>query len=70
MMIVWADPMRKEFPDGYLSVNFEGDKLTFADLEQISQLFGTRHIDVGCEHGTGSDPCHERVITIYGAHGL
>ena len=70
VVIIWADPTRENHPEGWVELNFTGDQLTFESLEQISHQFGTRSIDVGCEHGTGSDPCHERVITIYGAHGL
>lgn len=57
-------------PEGYLSVNFIGDSLTFDVLAKISELMGTRKIDIDCEHGCSSDPCHERVITIRGAQGL
>jgi hypothetical protein len=70
MYVVWADPARKHHPEGHVAFNFGGETLTFEMLEQVSHLFGTRCIDVGCEHGTGSDPCHESVITIYGAQGL
>jgi hypothetical protein len=69
LLIIWADSTRKNHPEGRIEFNFHG-ALTFEALEQISHQFGTRRIDVGCDHGTSSDPSHERVITIYGAHGL
>lgn len=57
-------------PDGYVVVEFRGETLTFEMLEKASVLFGTRKIDVGCDHGCASDPCHETNITFWGAKGL
>ena len=70
LLVHWADPTSKDHPEGYLSVHFEGETLSFEDLEKASKLLGTRKIDIGCEHGCSSDPCHESLITIYGAQGL
>ena len=70
MLVRWADPSDEHYPEGYVEANFSGDTLTFASLEKASVLFGTRQIDIGCEHGCASDPCHERVITFRGARGL
>ena len=57
-------------PEGYVVVEFRGKTLTFEMLEKASELFGTRKIDLGCDHGCASDPCHETNITFWGARGL
>jgi hypothetical protein len=69
LIVRWkgSDP---RFPEGYIAVNFTGDNLTFDVLEKASQLLGTRKIDISCDHGSSSDPCHERLITFWGAVGL
>lgn len=38
--------------------------ISLAILEALSEEFGTKLIDVECDRGTGSDPCHEREIYI------
>lgn len=57
-------------PEGFVVVEFHGKTLTFEMLEKASALFGTHKIDVGCDHGCASDPCHETNITFWGAKGL
>lgn len=69
MEVHWAGTSATH-PEGYISANFSGETLTFDQLKQASNIFGTHHIDIGCEHGCASDPCHERVITFWGALGL
>lgn len=48
-----------------LVLNNVGD-ISFSMLEALSEEFGTKLIDVDCDNGTGSDPCHEREIYIRG----
>jgi hypothetical protein len=69
LMVVWAggDLM---YPEGLLMVHFTGDDLTFEVLAEVSRLLGTRKINLSCDSGCSSDPCHERMIHIYGASGL
>jgi len=67
MVRAGADPIH---PEGYVVVEFRGKTLTFEMLERASRLFGSRTIDVGCDHGCASDPCHETNITFWGAKGL
>lgn len=43
---------------------------TVAQLDQLVDTLGARQIDISCDNGCSSDPCHERVLTIYGALGL
>lgn len=38
--------------------------ITFKILAALSEEFGTKRIDVNCDTGTGSDPCHDRTIVI------
>lgn len=40
--------------------------VTFEVMAALSEEFGTKLIDVSCETGTGSDPCHERALVIRG----
>lgn len=67
--LVWAGELAPTHK-GYIQVQFTGDDLTFDVLDKASQLLGTRQIDISCDHGTGSDPCHERLITFWRAIGL
>ena len=67
--LVWAGELAPTHK-GYIQVQFTGDDLTFDVLEKASKLLSTRQIDISCEHGTGSDPCHERLVTFWGATGL
>jgi hypothetical protein len=69
LMVVWAGENSKH-ASGYLTVQFTGDTLSFETLAEISRFLGTRKIDLDCDTGCGSDPCHDRTITIYGALGL
>jgi hypothetical protein len=69
LVICWAGTSESH-PEGYLIVHFAGDDLTFEALAEASRFLGTRRIDIGCDHGCSSDPCHERVLTFYGALGL
>lgn len=69
LRVVWAGKSDK-YPQGYITVTFTGDDLTFDSLVDASRFFGTRQIDISCDHGSGSDPCHKRVLTVYGALGL
>lgn len=66
LRVVWAGESETH-PEGYITVIFTGDDLTFESLVDVSRFFGTRQIDISCDNGCSSDPCHERVITVYGA---
>jgi hypothetical protein len=48
-----------------VSVLYGGD-LTFEILQKISAALGTTKIDLSCDSGTGSDPCHYRELAICG----
>ncbi len=41
-----------------------GGELDFEVLSRISVVFGTRKINLSCDGGTGSDPCHQRDLSI------
>lgn len=38
--------------------------LTFDKLAELSRIFGTTDINIGCDTGTGSDPCHSRQLHV------
>lgn len=40
------------------------DDLNFEKLSRISTAFRTRKIDLSCDSGTGSDPCHQKEIYV------
>lgn len=44
-----------------------GSDLTFAQLAELSRVFGTKDIDLSCDTGTGSDLCHDGLIIVRGA---
>lgn len=46
-----------------LTCSYYGD-MTFDVLKKVSRAFGTRLVDLGCETGTGSDPCHCRELRV------
>jgi hypothetical protein len=41
-----------------------GNDLTFDQLSELSRAFGTRNINLTCDTGTGSDPCHDALILV------
>lgn len=47
-------------------VLYDVDEITYKILAALSEEFGTKLIDVDCDTGTGSDPCHDRTIIIRG----
>jgi hypothetical protein len=69
MIVVYASE-NLAHPEGYILVEGLTEDLTFEILEQISKRLATRKINIGCDQGTSSDPCHERCLCIYGAAGL
>ena len=46
-----------------VTIEYVGD-ITFEMLEKLSASFVTRKINIGCDHGTGSDHYHDRYVTI------
>jgi hypothetical protein len=46
-----------------IDVSYKND-INFELLEKLVNAFGTRKIDLGCDTGCSSDPCHERLLHI------
>lgn len=49
---------------GAVYVRFTDETLTFDALSRLSELFGTRQIDVSCDLGCASDRTHDKMIAI------
>jgi hypothetical protein len=42
-----------------------GNALTYEMLRALSEAFGTTRIDVGADHGTGSDPSFDPYVIVW-----
>jgi hypothetical protein len=50
--------------DGF-EITYAGENLSFAELAELSRVFGTRDISItSFNSGSNSDPCHVRIIIV------
>lgn len=63
LVVVHYDDLSDDWRITRLDVVYGGD-MTFEVLARVAAAFGTRKIDLGCDCGTGSDPCHQRELYV------